>query len=265
MKLAPQFRKLHKWIFLIVGLQALLWTASGFYMVVMNLDFIHGDHLVKNLREPLPELSQPLYPTALLVEAGEAVKSVQLKALQGRPYYLLNDSQGEYRRDAYSGALIEAVDAGSAADLARHYYAGEGKVVQVQLISSGPPTEVPARILPVWRVDFDDRFGTSFYIDPDSAALVTRRHDFWRAFDFFWMLHIMDYEERADVTNPLLRLLIIASLAGVLAGMALLPFSFRLLRNRKRRKGKAGMARSRGNRPDEETIDEEKTRGRATA
>ncbi|WP_237066941.1 hypothetical protein [Microbulbifer guangxiensis] len=234
MKLARHLRKLHKWIFLVIGLQALLWTASGFYMVVMNLDFIHGDHLVKNLREPLPDFSQPLYPTAQIVEAGQAVKSVQLKVLQGRPYFLVRDSHGEYRRDAYSGALIDTVDARGAADLARHYYAGEGKVARVQLISSDPPTEIPARILPVWRVDFDDRFGTTLYIDPGTAALVTRRHDLWRAFDFFWMLHIMDYEERADVTNPLLRILIVASLMGALAGVALLPFSFRLLRNRKK-------------------------------
>ena len=44
-------RKIHKWIALIVGVQLFLWALSGFYMVVVNIDIIHGDMLVKD-REP---------------------------------------------------------------------------------------------------------------------------------------------------------------------------------------------------------------------
>ena len=32
---------------LFLGVQFLLWSLSGLYMVTMNIDFIHGDHLVK--------------------------------------------------------------------------------------------------------------------------------------------------------------------------------------------------------------------------
>ncbi|KUJ83563.1 hypothetical protein AWR36_006820 [Microbulbifer flavimaris] len=238
MKLASRLRKLHQWIFLAIGLQALLWVASGFYMVVVNLDFIHGDHLVRNLREPLPEFSRPLYPTAQLISRSDGVKSVKLKAIQGQPFYIMQNSQGEHLYDAFTGNKAPTIDAPRASQLARHFYAGEGMVTSTRLITENPPTEIPARILPVWRIDFDDRFGTSFYIDPDTGTLITRRHDYWRAFDFFWMLHIMDYDERADVTNPVLRLLILSSLVGVLSGAALLPYSFRLVRGKRARRGR---------------------------
>jgi hypothetical protein len=34
-------------------LQLLIWAITGFYMVAIKLDFIHGDSLVHNLRTPL--------------------------------------------------------------------------------------------------------------------------------------------------------------------------------------------------------------------
>ena len=43
-------RSVHKWLTLFVGLQLLVWAVTGFYMVAVDLDFIHGDSLVRNLR-----------------------------------------------------------------------------------------------------------------------------------------------------------------------------------------------------------------------
>ncbi|MBN8430377.1 hypothetical protein JF535_05860 [Microbulbifer salipaludis] len=219
-------RKIHKWLFLFVGIQALLWTLSGVYMVVMDLDFIHGDHLVKNLSEPLPANLEQLAPTAEILERYRGVKHIQLKALQGNPYYVVKTGEGAHLVDARSGREVPPVDSTRARALAEHYYSGELPAASAELITSNPPTEVPSRALPLWRVNFDDRYGTSLYIDPSTGALATRRHNYWRAFDFFWMLHIMDYEERADIHNPLLLVISIVSLTGVLAGLILLFYSF---------------------------------------
>ena len=41
-------RRTHKWLALVVGIQALLWTLTGFYMVVVHIDTIHGDDLVRS-------------------------------------------------------------------------------------------------------------------------------------------------------------------------------------------------------------------------
>jgi len=51
---------------------------------------------------------------------------------------------------------------------------------------------------------------------------MARRNDDWRFFDFFWMLHIMDYEERENFNNPLLITASIFALVTVLAGLLLL-------------------------------------------
>ena len=43
MKAVRLSRVLHKWLGLLIGLQLLLWTASGFYMVAVPIEVIHGD------------------------------------------------------------------------------------------------------------------------------------------------------------------------------------------------------------------------------
>ncbi|WP_295803455.1 hypothetical protein [uncultured Microbulbifer sp.] len=240
MKTASLSRKIHKWLFLFVGIQALLWTLSGVYMVVMDLDFIHGDHLVKNLREPLPETRGDLFPSGELLRERDGVRSLQLKALRGQPFYVLRDSEGAHLFDARSGSEISPLDQQTAIALAEHYYRGDLDAASAELVTDNPPTEIQFRALPLWRVNFDDRYGTSFYIDPDTGALATRRHDYWRAFDFFWMLHIMDYRERDNIHNPLLLTVTLVGLSGVLAGLVLLFFSFG------RRRAPTGIANTAG-------------------
>lgn len=234
MQLAPLARKLHKWIFLFVGIQALLWTLSGFYMVAMNLDFIRGNPLVHNVQEPLPEFTAELFPTAQLLRDREGIKSVKLRAIGGVPYYIVHDHEGIRRHDAYTGAQQPPLDRDRAITLAESYFAGDAPVISAELISDNPPGEIPARILPIWRINFEDAFATSLYIDPTTAALVTRRHDYWRIFDFFWMLHIMDYRERADVNSPLLQSVILINLVGTLSGVVLLFYSFHWPSRRRR-------------------------------
>ncbi|WP_193161762.1 PepSY domain-containing protein [Microbulbifer hainanensis] len=226
MKTATISRKIHKWIFLIIGVQALLWTLSGFYMVVMDLDFIHGDHLVRNLHEPLPTTSTELFPTEALIREGTGVKSVQLKSIRKKLFYVVRDSDGKHLLDAHSGIEISPLDRQTAIALAEYHYSGDFPANSAELITQNPPSEIQFRPLPLWRVNFDDRYGTSLYIDPNTGALATRRHDYWRAFDFFWMLHIMDYKERDNIHNPLLLAAALFSLVSVLAGLVLLFYSF---------------------------------------
>jgi len=57
--------------------------------------------------------------------------------------------------------------------------------------------------------------------------LVARRHQLWRWFDFLWMLHIMDYDQRIDANNLLLRISASLALLFSLSGAGLLVYSLR--------------------------------------
>jgi len=219
-------RTLHKWLGLIVGVQLLVWLGSGLYMVVVDIDFIHGDPLVKNMEETVtvPGTGK-LSMTAVRAQYPEATQ-IGLRPVMGRTHYTVITADNRYLLDAETGTLKSPLDGETARQIATYHFAGNAPVISSSLISSNPPTEIQTRRLPLWRIDFDDRFATSFYIDPYTGSLVTRRHQFWRIFDFLWMLHIMDYEDRSDAHNLLLITAQITGLSFATTGVWLLFYSF---------------------------------------
>jgi uncharacterized iron-regulated membrane protein len=220
-------RWLHKWLALLVGVQALAWIVSGFYMVVVDLDFIHGDTLVRNVTVPPPRTAV-WHPLDEVRARYPGIEQVRIKGLPGfgHAMYEVRSADGVVLLDATTGAAVSPLDREQLRMLAQRYYAGDGKLAALDLLTGEAPLEIQGRQLPLWRARFDDWHETTLYIDPDSGDLVTRRHRAWRWFDALWMLHIMDYETRSDVNNPLLRVATVAGLVFTVSGAWLLWFSF---------------------------------------
>jgi hypothetical protein len=118
--------------------------------------------------------------------------------------------------------------------LADHWFTGDGRLVKVSLIDK-IPGEIRGRKPPLWRADFDGWNKPALYLSPQTGELVSRRHELWRVFDFVWMLHIMDYETRDNVNNPLLTVFTWGAIVMALSGAWLLVYSFP---RRKRRKAR---------------------------
>jgi uncharacterized iron-regulated membrane protein len=220
-------RSLHKWIGLIVGLQVLIWLATGLYMVVLDLDFIHGDPLVRNMQQAVavPD-SSALSVAALRVQYPDAT-DIGLRPVMGKSFFTVTTPQNRYLINPRSAQVISPLDEEFARNIAVFHFNGDASIREALLIVSDPPREIGSRRLPLWRIDFNDRYSTSFYIDPYSGALVTRRHQYWRIFDFFFMLHIMDYDERSDAHNLLLQIAQFTGVTFAITGLWLLFYSFR--------------------------------------
>lgn len=234
LKRAVIARNLHKWLGLFVGLQVFIWLASGLYMVVVDIDFIHGDPLVRNTQQAVNiPASRRLSISDLKTRYPEATR-ISLQTVMGETFYLVSTPQERYLFDPRDGQLVSPLAEDAAKDIAVYHFNGTAPVIRASLIESDPPMEIQTRHLPLWRIDFDDRYSSSFYIDPYSGVLVTRRHQYWRIFDFMWMLHIMDYRERADAHNTLLKVVQIAGLIFAISGLWLLLYSFRRRQEKER-------------------------------
>ena len=226
-------RRAHRWLALLVGLQMLAWTLGGFYMVLMDIEFIRGTHLIR-------EQPWNLEPEFDWVSFGELVKthgqlnSVSLKVVAGEPRYLIEDQSERFAVSVKTGERLPFIDREAAVSLASWYFRGNEQATDATLIKQDPPSEIRFRALPLWRVDFADDLNSSLYIQPSTGELITRRHDYWRLFDFMWMLHIMDYSQRSNTHNLLLQVLSVAASLFGLSGFALLYVSFR------RRTGQGG-------------------------
>jgi hypothetical protein len=232
MKLSPLSRSLHKWLALFVGLQLLVWAVTGFYMVAVDLDFIHGDSLVRNLKTPVGNAKAAL-PVSQLTSRYPEITFLSLHSLPvlGAPVYELTAAGRRVLVDASSGRQLSPLSAGMIRQLARSYYAGSGQLNSATLLEHEVPMEVRGRAPPLWRVDFDDWLQTTLYLHPDTGTLVTRRHRLWRWYDFLWMLHIMDYGERETPTGIVPRVATVLGAVTVVSGVWLLYFSFWRKRN----------------------------------
>jgi len=227
MKLSLLSRSVHKWLALFVGLQLLVWAITGFYMVAIDLDFIHGDPLVRNLRTPVGS-TQGVLPVAQIAAQYPEISLVALHSLPvlSTPVYELTAAGRRVLVDATSGQQLSPLSSGMIRQLARSYYAGTGQLSAVQLLEHEVPMEVRGRAAPLWRADFDDWLETTLYLHPDTGALVARRHRLWRWYDFLWMLHIMDYGEREAPTGVVPRVATVLGAVTIASGVWLLYFSF---------------------------------------
>ena len=217
-------RRVHKWLALFVGIQAVIWTATGMYMVAVHIDIIHGDHLVRPAPAAPVKLAGLVAPGAI-VAADPAAREVRLQRLLGRPVWRVDSKDGAYAVDARTGQRVPPITEAQAREIARQIYTGEPEIASARLLDEAP-LEMQTRKPPYWRVEFDGWNQPTLYISPTTGEMISRRHNLWRIFDFVWMLHIMDYDERTDVNNPLLRVATWSAVLMALAGAWLLIWSF---------------------------------------
>ena len=76
--------------------------------------------------------------------------------------------------------------------------------------------------LPIWQIDFGDAAGSTYYVSGTTGELLERRNDSWRWWDFFWMLHNMDYAERTSFNHPLIIAAAVLTLPVAITGLILL-------------------------------------------
>lgn len=225
-------RKLHKWLALLIGVQMFLWALSGAFMVVVHIDIIQGNMLVTNAQHQIRVHPDTRIPLDHVVANFPDAHRFTLTSVMERAVYLV---EGDSTRllDAKNGIQISPIGEDLAAEIASYHYRGDAKIRNVELLKVNPPIELQMRPheqahqLPLWRVDFDDMWNSTFYIDSTTGEFTARRHSLWRIYDFFWMLHIMDYDSRANVNNLVLLVFAALSLVASLSGLWLLKSSFR--------------------------------------
>ena len=223
-------RKTHKWLGLFIGLQVVIWSLSGLYMTVVHIDTIHGDHLVRATAPASTDAANLDNPLKFAV-ANQA-SSVRLVFVRKLPAYALQSERGEQVVDASTGAPLQPLSEGEVRSIAKSTYTGTEKISSAQLITQ-IPGEIRGRKPPLWRVEFANWNKPTLYFSPSTGDLVSRRHELWRVFDFVWMLHIMDYEERENVNNVLLRIFTWGAVFMASSGVWLLFYSFHRKKTKK--------------------------------
>lgn len=212
-------RVLHKWLSLILGVQLLLWTVSGLVFAVLDHGRVAASASLRNPDTVVLDRGMRLVEPGELLAGGARPLDVTLVPLLDAWFYRLRFADRVELRRAGDGATY-VIDEPAVRALAAARYAGPGALRAVAL--RDPPVVEARDAGTVWEAAFDDPGRTSLYFSAEDGRLVAARNDTWRLFDFFWMLHTMDFRGRDDFNNPLVILFATGSLWVGITGFVLL-------------------------------------------
>ena len=194
-------RRIHKWIGLVIGLQFLLWTISGTAMALLDMDEVAG--VGEPVEQPSPALPVASAWPAIQRSLGEQqITSMMTRPVQERQVLQVTTTTGVRLFDAESGEPVE-IDRSLVESIATAAHPSAMKPTSVTKL---PELTLAVREheLPIWQADFADEKHSSYFVSGNTGQILERRNDTWRWWDFFWMLHNMDYLERTSFNHPLI-------------------------------------------------------------
>lgn len=194
-------RRIHKWVGLVIGLQVLVWAISGAAMALLDMSEVAGGPAAGQAAStPMPQGNA--WPVARQTLADQRVAGLRTRSMAGHHVLEVTTNGGVRLFDAVSGSPL-TIDASLAASIAKAAHPrGLAAANVVQLAEVTLP--VREHQLPIWQVDFADEERSSYYVSGTTGELLERRNDSWRWWDFFWMLHNMDYAKRTSFNHPLI-------------------------------------------------------------
>lgn len=201
---------IHRWLGLLLFAQLVAWMASGVVMSWFPTELVKGETATLDTYPLSLEAVSYASPGGVIAQM-EDVKEVRLKRMFNVVIYEVTSASETAIFNADTGEKLSPISEKMARTVARKDFVGDAEIESLNLLFK-TPNEYRGP-LPVWQATFGDQNETRLYISPSTAEVVARRNRIWRLYDFFWMLHIMDYEEREDFNNPLVK---VASVTGLL-------------------------------------------------
>ena len=201
MKTNKFIRSLHRYLSIFIAIQLLLWTVSGIYFAFNKIELIRGE--------------QYRLPSNVEYRIFDRL---------GQQVIASNKDGNIVYRTYPVGNLLKKLSVEEAKLIASIKTSLE-PVSAILLTESSPGSEYRGRSLPIYQITTSSKDDINIYLDPLSGHVLAIRSNSWRMWDFLWSLHIMDYDQRDNINNFLLRLFSILALVSSISGILLFFFS----------------------------------------
>lgn len=227
-------RKCHRYLGVFIGLQFALWTIGGLYFSWTNIKEIHGDNLRKE-HEHSFDLKQPLISPQLAIDdlrakaPATSISSIRLVQLNEGEFYEIGFRHDEDIEEfviisAVTGTIRAPITEEEAELIARQALVTPLNVKNTTYLTKenvGGHHEYREKPLPAWAVTFDGPENLTVYLSAQTGQIGAFRTGNWRIFDLLWMLHTMDYQERDNINNYMLRSFSILGIITISSGFLL--------------------------------------------
>ena len=190
-------RKIHRYLSIFIAIQLLLWTVSGIYFAFNKIEMVRGEQY----RLPL-ETEYRIFKRLgqEIIETNDNGVKTYSSYPQNFPVNMLSAKEAitiakeKTSLNPVSVSLIEKVERG---------------------------VEYRGRRLPIYKVSTDTDDGINIYVDSMTGDIAAIRSDSWRVWDLLWALHIMDYQDRDNINNLLLKIFSVLALISSITGIIL--------------------------------------------
>ena len=197
MKTKKFIRTFHRYLSIFVSIQLLLWTISGIYFAYNKIELVRGEQ----------------YRLPVDVE-------YRIFDRLGVSIIEKNDNGNKIYETYPDGAKVEPLTKDEALLIASKK-TSLNPIDGILINETYKGAEFRGRDLPIFKVQTDTEDNINIYINPLTGDISAIRSDSWRLWDLFWALHIMDYQDRDNINNLLLKILSILALMTSISGIVL--------------------------------------------
>lgn len=204
-------RTFHKYLSLAISVQLLLWTISGIYFAFNKIELIRGEQYI--LEQENTEVDFKEFTASLDAKNISILRRLDEWVLK------VDEDSYVYYVDL-QGNKLKSLNTEEAKQIVRNKTTlFPLEAVKIESPSRG--SEFRGRNLPLFKVSTRSNEEVNVYVDAISGEVTAIRSDSWRTWDFLWGTHIMDYSERENIDNLLLKIFSVLALISALSGIVL--------------------------------------------
>jgi len=206
-------RKTHKYLSFFISIQLLLWTISGIYFSFNKIELVRGEQYLKIVEKPI-NLGVLNFNTSYSEKVSiinRLGKEIVIVSSGGSKKYL--DKNGN-SLDKLSS--LEAVESVKSQTTLLPFQA-------IEITDNKSGSEFRGRSLPIYKVESRniENDDINVYVNIYSGEIMAIRSPQWRIWDLMWGFHIMDWNERDNINNLLLKIFSILALVSSVTGLIL--------------------------------------------
>ena len=206
-------RKVHKYLSFFISLQLLLWTVSGIYFAFNKIELVRGEQYRKQVEQSinLGDFDFEIPNTTDVSIQKRLGENIAVIKVDGTTKYLNR-----------SGESISKLTESEAMNLVISNTTLSPVLVE-EIVDERSGSEYRGRSLPIYKVESKTNkdLDINVYLNVYSGEVLAIRSNQWRIWDLMWGLHIMDWKERDNISNILLKIFSILALVSPVTGVML--------------------------------------------
>ena len=206
-------RNVHKYLSFSISLQLLLWTVSGIYFAFNKIEMVRGEQYILSHSYAV-DLSQ------INLNIAEAENVRLSKRLNEKIIIITKDIGNEYLD--IKGNSLDKLSTDAALKIVGNKTTLKPlNVEEIKIEKNG--SEYRGRPLPLYKVTSKNKANEKInvYLNVFSGEILAIRSAQWRVWDLMWGFHIIDWQERDNINNFLLKMFSILALISSLTGLLL--------------------------------------------